>query len=501
MTSLRETVHVDELDRKAPFSAFGIPLTAGETVQLYGKFAQLISSRRFTRSTLGAGFGASIENGALKLTSGTGVGQCKLYSKVATPYIPGLGRALKLSVFFDPNTSDANNVQEFGYGDNDNNIRLKLSGGQLAFVLRRNGSDVITTASTSWTTSCTPTDKGNLWFLEWEWMGVGDIFIRLNGTIVHKVDYLGLNSVPSFYRPDARFFIANYNTGTVSRNYALRAVAVALVSQGPAGGLTVPGFHASTASTINVSQNAFSPVLTIRFNAELLGIENAKLALLSRLAVGCNRTAFFRLVKNAVIENASAQRWVDAPSTPGTAPVAALGASNATGAAYSAGNSVVYKITACGAYWGSTQTETLPSAASNTLTVPSPVKQHTVTWNPIAYAGLYRIYRSINGGAYELLAEVPSYQTSFTDDAYAVISNSAPPVSNNARGDAFMDMLEGGTRVAGTGQEDYTVDTTSNTLDLSGTNLYLEPGESFTIEVNPTQNGAASAAIAWEGLY
>lgn len=503
----------DEIGRLQRFSAFGDPIFVQETFEVGGKLVNHWPTRQFTQYELGGCYSDSY-NGNFRFHAGSAIGMSVLMTRVGAPYTPSFGKTAKISFAFDPQTSDPYNTQGFGLGDylTLNGVFVTLTNGILSFSLYRAGTLVITHTSNNWTIPVTIDNKNHLFYIEAEFMGVGNFYLRMDGKIVDTITYLGLYSDPSFTIPDSRMMAFILNTGAPARDYNPRVTVMGILTQGQSSNAPVDTFFAANESAIALTSGSFTPILTIQSAPNNFGVQNTRPMIIKSIEASASKAiTAYRITRNSIMTGT--WKSAEVPNDPTLAPVATQTAVLASASGYTPGgtgyantNTVQYGYSALGTMWATTKSESGISPASNTLTMTG-VYQNTVAFAPIAYAYAHQIYRKVNGGAWVEIATLPSWALNvdatgmfqFTDNAFPVLGPGKVPAATNAEGDSFVNKMEGGARNATPGQILRLTDASQQILNLNDMPITLNPGESITIECQAASTGTTGQAkITWE---
>jgi hypothetical protein len=204
------------------FSAFGQIKTAQETV---------IGDLRFYEDSIGDLFdfynvgsaGYSIEEGGtgarIYVNASANTSMCMI-SKEKYYYQSGRGYMLKQSIITD-DAGLSGTIREWGLIDEyqgDNGAFLRLSGTTLSWVIKRNGVETVINAS-AWDTPVTHDGNGHIWYIQMEWLGVGNMYLYHDEVLVHTYSFLGTSTEFSIGTPDLRVFYHIENTTNVTAIY------------------------------------------------------------------------------------------------------------------------------------------------------------------------------------------------------------------------------------------------------------------------------------------
>ena len=151
--------------------------------------------------------------------------------------------------------------------------------------------------------------KGNIYEIEFQWLGVGEVIYRINGDIVHIQRHAGTLVIPYMQSAILPIKYEILNTNTATAGY-IDAICCSLESL---GGTDEPRetFAASNTSDISVSTTQV-PLLAIRNKSTYNGFVNRILAFPTLLGVSnttANANIFYRVYLGSTITGGS---WVSA---------------------------------------------------------------------------------------------------------------------------------------------------------------------------------------------
>jgi hypothetical protein len=229
---ITDTVH----NKENSYSAFGLLKVAQESVMKDYRFDAVSVPAEFTitATNLGAytimagGTGMTLSSGAATSSGIAMVGNQNMI------YQAGRGLMTKISII----TGDSGvvgNVREWGYANTNNGLLLRLDGTTLSWVIRNNGAETIIPSNT-WDVPVVHDGNGHLWYIQMEWLGVGDFYLYCDEQLVHTYHYIGTNNTTwSIGNPDLPLWFKNTNT-TNATNVTLKSGCASIVSE--AGGAT-----------------------------------------------------------------------------------------------------------------------------------------------------------------------------------------------------------------------------------------------------------------------
>lgn len=205
----------------AQFSAFGQLKVASDSVVGDYRFDAVSIPRDFDVVTSGTG-GYSIEasgTGTKLSTGASGSSKCTFMSKRMHTYIAGRGMMFKNSIILG-DAGVAGNVREWGAYDGTDGVFCRLDGTTLLLVVSRGGVEV-TLDSSLWDTPVILEAAGNghLFYFQYEWLGVGPIYLWRDEKIVHAYNFTGTSQEFSMGTPDLPMWLSNENTSNTSDVY------------------------------------------------------------------------------------------------------------------------------------------------------------------------------------------------------------------------------------------------------------------------------------------
>lgn len=215
----------------AALSAFGLPVVVFDGLQKQYRHNQASITSEFDHTLTGTASVSLANNCALQLNTGASASSSALsLSKNLHQYTSGKGLKIMMSVVLG-DSGVAGNQREWGYGDLINGVSILLDGGEYKFVLRSGGMVVALIAASAWQVPVLPDPNGHLWYIQFEWLGVGDFWVYYDQKPVLYYNYLGTSTAPSMESPDLPIFFRNENTSNTSDVF-LKNVCSAVSSEG-----------------------------------------------------------------------------------------------------------------------------------------------------------------------------------------------------------------------------------------------------------------------------
>lgn len=212
-------------------SAFGLLKIANESTLADYRFDVVSTPDKFIVTTVNAG-SYSIEPGAtgIKLSTGAAINsKIQLDSKLTHYYQSGRGQMAKFSIVLG-DTGIVGNIREWGYGNNNNGFFIRLDGITLNLVIKYNGSETIIPSNT-WDIPTAISPNGHLWYFQFQWLGVGNLYLWYDEKIVHTYKFLGTSINLSTGTPDLPVRLKNENT-TNNTNIYMKCGCISVVTEG-----------------------------------------------------------------------------------------------------------------------------------------------------------------------------------------------------------------------------------------------------------------------------
>jgi hypothetical protein len=150
-------------------------------------------------------------------------------------YQSGRGIMAKYSIVLG-DSGVVGNIREWGLATATNGVLVRMNGTVLQFVIRNNSSEIVINAS-NWDIPVTPDGNGHIWYIQYQWLGVGDIFLYYDKQLVYTYKFLGTSTGFSIGSPDLPVWFCNENTSNTSNVY-LKTGCSSVVTE---GGTTISG--------------------------------------------------------------------------------------------------------------------------------------------------------------------------------------------------------------------------------------------------------------------
>lgn len=209
------TTLVDAHDKEASFAAFGMLKTAQESTIADYRFDDTLVPANFIINTTGIASYETPDNiTGLRMRSGAQASSSiQIQSKIDHFYQAGRGQLFKTSMILG-DTGVSGNVREWGLFNDDDGVFFRMDT-ELKLVIRYNGTDTEIPAST-WDVPITADQYGHLYYIQYEWLGVGNIYVYYDEKIVHTYNFLGTSTQFSLREPDLPVRYRNENTTNTS---------------------------------------------------------------------------------------------------------------------------------------------------------------------------------------------------------------------------------------------------------------------------------------------
>ncbi|MEE9358890.1 MAG: hypothetical protein V3U85_00250 [Hyphomicrobium sp.] len=240
--NLRSTIIDDQHEGKeTQFSAFGLLKIAQESILGDYRYDAASVPDKFDITTTGTGGYAICTGGTgFDLTTGaSAASKIELESKTIHVYKSGRGHMLKQSIILH-DTGVVGNIREWGLKSGDNGAFLRLDGTTLQWVILRNGVETVIDAA-NWDHPVEHDGNGHLWYLQLEWLGVGDLFLFYDERIVHTYHFTGTSTEFSIGTPDLSVWYKNENVANAT-DVKLTSGCASVIME---GGTLISGVDAS----------------------------------------------------------------------------------------------------------------------------------------------------------------------------------------------------------------------------------------------------------------
>ena len=276
-----------------------------------------IDTREYSTSTATGGTVTHIPNqSAIRLTvTGTSGSESNLRTNTFYRYQAGKGLRIKQTVYH-ADTGQTNQTRRWGFFDANDGLFWQLSGTSFGIVRRTStsGSPVDTSTLAS-SFSVDPLNgtgpsgitldltKGNIFEINFQWLGVGTVNFYVNGYLVHQI--FNANTLAAPYMKTAQlplsFQVINTGASTTS---SMTNICNSVIAE---GGEYPPeySFCAFNSAFISVTTTE-RPVLSIRPKSTYNSITNRMLILPKLLSIATEGARIgFRLVYNGTLTGAS----------------------------------------------------------------------------------------------------------------------------------------------------------------------------------------------------
>lgn len=212
---------VDTNRNELGYDAWGRNKVANDKSLFHGMFTYDVPNRMWIEGYNGVEqpikVNATSEDGMLKIVSNNG--NVGVRSKRHPRYQPNRGHLYSSSMILPAPTADG--IRDFGIGDERNGAMFRLtSSGLYAMIRTTTGyGGTLTTTNDIQAIDTTGFDlsKGNIYDIQMQWRGVGDIKFFINQKLVYTFEYLGALSTLSISNPALPIgFYCQYGTENVT---------------------------------------------------------------------------------------------------------------------------------------------------------------------------------------------------------------------------------------------------------------------------------------------
>lgn len=260
--------------------------------------------------------------GRLAVTAANG-SRARLRTNTYYRYQAGKATRVKLTCYH-ADTGQTNQRRDWGQFDDNNGIFWRVSGpGALAIVVRSSTSGAPAETSTPRASWYDPMDgtgpsgvtldvtKGNIYELEYQWLGVGLVRGFINGIPVFQLNFP--NTIGAPYMRTAtlpvQFEIVNTAASAVA---SITSICSSVISE---AGTDPPHLDFGAFNSADITITTERPILSIRPTATFQGIENRCLLIPKILIVSCESGRLgYRMVLNPATLTGAAFSAVDAQS-------------------------------------------------------------------------------------------------------------------------------------------------------------------------------------------
>ncbi len=210
---------------KDPLTAFGEFCVAEPTPIIQGNFSYSIHADLF-KTVLVASGTVSQSNGQAVISSGAAINSsAQIASRKVIHYKSGQGIICRFTAIFS--TGVTGNTQLIGPFDSDNGFGFGINGANFSIFSRDAGSDTFV-AQSNWNLDTVDgtgesgfnidITKGNVYSIEFQWLGYGQILYRIENPEtglfipVHAIKYANTATTPSIRNPSVGFCVESKNT-------------------------------------------------------------------------------------------------------------------------------------------------------------------------------------------------------------------------------------------------------------------------------------------------
>ncbi len=210
-------------------SAFGLFKTSSEFALKNYKYSEFLINTDFDPIVTASG-SWSIYDSSIDLNTGASSSSgLTLQTKDNHPYQIGKGQLLKISIILG-DSGVAGNIREWGLNSNTDGVFVRLNATAYEFVIKSKSSETVILAS-NWDVPVTPDEYGHLWYIQYQWLGVGNFNLYYDEQLVHTYQFLGIGTEASMSTPDLPLRLNNQNS-TNSTDVKLRSCGASVSQEG-----------------------------------------------------------------------------------------------------------------------------------------------------------------------------------------------------------------------------------------------------------------------------
>ena len=291
---------------------FGEQLVAQQTPVIQLIYSHGLNTEMLMQTNTGSGV-SSVTASLLSVATSTTTGTCLVKSKQTIEYTAGVGvQALFTAIF---QTGTGNTKQHIGLANIQDGFLVGYENEVFGIVYRKNSINTFIPQSTfshdklDGTGSSTmniDVTKGNLFKIEFQYLGFGDIFFYIKNQIdnslilFHKISYANQNITPSVLIPYYKLWAYVENTGNPTVAVVLKTASFSASHQGKeiVKGRITNIRNVKTAITTETSLFTIKNRATINSVTNFIPVELKQLSISSALGTTVNTV---RLVVNATL--------------------------------------------------------------------------------------------------------------------------------------------------------------------------------------------------------
>jgi len=259
-----------------PITAFGDSRSTTLTPMTGWTFNYNVNSSYIVSTTANGGTVTQANTMGVISTSTASTGSAKIATRKVLRYSPGFGSLARFTAVFT--TGVVNSQQIIGAGDDSEGFYFGYNGAAFSILRIQNGTSNWT-AQTSWngdkmngtgTSGMTlDTTKGNVYEIEFQWLGYGVISFYIISTttgqpvLVHRIQYPNTATTPSVFNPNFPITAKVINSGNTSN--------IVLQTPSAMGFCEGDGFNSAIVSKNSISASAS---FTAPTNQNVLTLQN-----------------------------------------------------------------------------------------------------------------------------------------------------------------------------------------------------------------------------------
>lgn len=295
----------------SPTGVFGEVLVAEQTPEIQLIYSHGLNSEMLITTVTGSGV-SSVSSSLLNVATSTTVGTCLVKSKQTIEYTAGVGvQALFTAIF---QTGTGNTKQHIGLANIQDGFLIAYENGVFGIVYRKNSVDTFIPQSSfsedkldiNSSTMNIDITKGNLFKIEFQYLGFGDIFFyvknQTDNTLIlfHRISYANQNTSTSVLIPYYKTWIYVENTGNPTTSVTLKTASFSAGHQGK----RITKGRITNIRNIKTGITTETNLFTIKSRATINGVNNFIPTELKQLSISSalgNNVNTIRLVLNATL--------------------------------------------------------------------------------------------------------------------------------------------------------------------------------------------------------
>lgn len=296
----------------SPNGVFGEVMVAEQTPEIQLIYSHGLNSEMLITTVTGSGT-SSVSSSLLNVATSTTTGTSLIKSKQTIEYTAGVGvQALFTAIF---QTGTGNTKQHIGLANIQDGFLVGYENEVFGIVYRKNSINTFIPQSTfshdklDGTGSSTmniDVTKGNLFKIEFQYLGFGDIFFYIKNQIdnslilFHKISYANQNITPSVLIPYYKLWAYVENTSNPSVAVVLKTASFSASHQGK----RITKGRITNIRNVKIGVTTETNLFTIKNRSTINGVNNFIPVELKQLSLASglgNTVSTIRLVLNATV--------------------------------------------------------------------------------------------------------------------------------------------------------------------------------------------------------